>query len=397
MLRTALKYLAVLAVTVIATSASAETYYVATDGKESNNGSAESPWPSVNYALARVGGGHTIIVRPGIYMEPILIPRSAAGTKTQPTVIKSEVKWKAVILGAKKHGIATEPGCHRVVIDGFEVMSARTGDGIRVNGNHCTVRNCYVHNNARTGIAVVRKAGTVIENNLVEYNGQSPPFHHGIHASGSNLTIRANVIRHNSGSGLNTAGDISGSLIANNLIHSHLSDTHAVLIYSRRLGARNRFLHNTVVDNNGGVRFHNSNGDMILNNILMTRDDSVPLEVVGAEATAQADYNLCSPASPHDGPHTLHGDPKFVDPSKGTYWLLEDSPVIGKGTRDGATSTDFWGRPLPRAVPPSLGAFAFSAFLTTEAARANWYFQWPYRYSEEAGYDVPDFWIPPPD
>jgi hypothetical protein len=46
-----------------AMAASAETSYVATDGQAENDGSRAKPWPSVEHALSKLGGGHTIIVR----------------------------------------------------------------------------------------------------------------------------------------------------------------------------------------------------------------------------------------------------------------------------------------------------------------------------------------------
>ena len=75
-----------------AISADAGTYYVATDGKPENDGSAARPWPSVEFALSRAGGGHTILLKPGIYRGPIEIQKRFAGTEAQPTVIKAEVK-----------------------------------------------------------------------------------------------------------------------------------------------------------------------------------------------------------------------------------------------------------------------------------------------------------------
>ena len=84
-----------------AMTAHAGTYYVATDGKPDNDGSPGKPWPTVEHALSKVGGGHTIVVKPGIYRGPIQIAKQFAGTREQPTVIQSEVKWKAVIIGAE--------------------------------------------------------------------------------------------------------------------------------------------------------------------------------------------------------------------------------------------------------------------------------------------------------
>ena len=92
----------------LAAAARAETYYVATDGKAENDGSREKPWPSVEFALQKVGGGNTIVLRPGIYRDPIHIKHVHAGTEQRPTVIRSEVKWKAIILGAPGANISNE-------------------------------------------------------------------------------------------------------------------------------------------------------------------------------------------------------------------------------------------------------------------------------------------------
>ena len=108
-----------LLVMTMATAARADTYYVAADGKPENDGAWAKPWPSVEYALSKVGGGHTIIVKPGIYRGPIQIAKQYAGTKERPTVIKAEVKWRAVIIGAEYHVISNADGCHWVVIDGL--------------------------------------------------------------------------------------------------------------------------------------------------------------------------------------------------------------------------------------------------------------------------------------
>ena len=64
---------AALIIVVFVSSASTEECYVATDGKAENDGSDENPWPSVEYALLKIGGGNTIIVKPGIYRGPIQI------------------------------------------------------------------------------------------------------------------------------------------------------------------------------------------------------------------------------------------------------------------------------------------------------------------------------------
>ena len=79
------------------------------------------PWPSVNHALDKVGGGHTIIVKPGVY-SGVLIRKHYAGTAERPTVIKSEKKWGAVLTGETNRGFDNDTGADWITVDGFEVV-----------------------------------------------------------------------------------------------------------------------------------------------------------------------------------------------------------------------------------------------------------------------------------
>src|SRR5690606_31141622 len=49
--------------------AQAATYYVATTGSNSGNGSAASPWLTIGYGLSKLSGGDTLIVKPGTYYD----------------------------------------------------------------------------------------------------------------------------------------------------------------------------------------------------------------------------------------------------------------------------------------------------------------------------------------
>jgi len=107
------------------------------------------------------------------------------------------------------------------------------------------------------------------------------------------------------------------------------------------------------------------------------------------------DYNLCLPKSARQGPHGLTGNPRFVDPTKGVFWLREDSPAIGKGSPQHAPTTDFWGRPRPRDKSPDLGAFSFEPLLTQKQVRASWDSGWAYhRHGSRVG--LPNPWVLPP-
>jgi parallel beta-helix repeat protein len=239
-------------------SAHAGTYYFATNGKPENDGSREKPWPSVALALAKVGGGNRIVVRPGVYRGPIEIALACAGTQQSPTVIQAEEKWKAVVIGSPEHCIVNGDRGPWVSIDGFEVLGARY-DGIKLNGDHNVVRNCWVHNNTQMGIAMHGVHDGTIENNLVEFNGCNVQFDHGVYADGDGLTVRGNIVRHSAGYGLHLYPSLRNSLVALNLVYGHPRQP-GVIVSCPHGGGRNRVLHNTIAENDQGIAVWNGNG-----------------------------------------------------------------------------------------------------------------------------------------
>jgi len=387
--------LALLLATVVATNTPAGTYYVATDGKGENDGSEAKPWPSISDELSKVGGGHTIIVKPGIYRGPFIFPRGTGGTKERPTIIKSEVKWKAVIIGAESHCIFNGSDCDYVVVDGFEVHGAHK-DGIKLAGDHNVVRNCWTHHNGAMGIAVHNRNGTVIENNLIEFNGAHPAFHHGIYACGEGLVVRGNIIRHNAAYGIHLYERVKNSVVANNLVYGQVNDV-GILLYCEGDG-HNTVVNNTSVGNRLGIHIHRGNGEVVKNNIVA--DNAMGNLVFSNDSkNMDVDYNLCTPASEHQGPNGISGDPLFVDARRGAFWLRPGSPAIGTGTRGHAPATDFWGRRLPEDGPRDLGAFSFEPYLASGEARADWYENWAYRFAPGThrgkSQDMVDLWRPP--
>jgi parallel beta-helix repeat protein len=385
-----IRYAVIVVLFLMTFAAMAETYYVATEGKTDFSGSKEKPWPSVEYALSKVGAGHTIVVRPGLYRGPIQIEKKFAGTKRQPTVIRSEVKWQAVVIGAEYHVISNADGCDWVTIDGLEVMGGRY-DGIKMNGDYNIVRNCWVHNNKSMGIAMHNRKGGIIENNLIEFNGDHIQFDHGVYADGDGLMIRNNIVRHNASYGLHLYPSIKNSHIVNNLVYGQVR-RRGIIVACPKGGGKNILVNNTVVENQP-LTLWNGNAEIVVNNILVADAQDV-LSFDESTQNIQADYNFCVPKSAHQGLHGLTGDPGFVDPVKGVFWLREDSPAIGKGSTQYAPATDFWGRPRPKDKIPDLGAFNFEPALAGERIRADWDYGWAYhRHGNQSG--PPDPWLLP--
>jgi pectate disaccharide-lyase len=391
MLRYVLLASGVLLVMSMATMAVAETYYIAADAKPEGDGTTAKPWASLDVALAKVGGGNTFVFRPGIYRGPLQIPKQYAGTEASPTVIRSEVKWQAVVIGAPYHVISNGDNCDWVVVDGFEVCGARY-DGIKMSGHHNTVRNCWAHNNSHMGIASHHRNDTVIENNLIEFNGQNIQFHHGIYASGERLIVRNNIIRHNAGFGAQLYPELKDSVVSGNVIYGQ-AVKHGIIVACPKGGGKNRIINNTVANNRGALTIWNGDGEVVMNNILVSSREVIQVD----EATKNlvSDYNLCMPASERQGVHGLSADPMFVAPDRGVYWLKPGSPAIGKGTAEGAPAADFWARPMAKDKPRDLGALPFVPFLATAEARKGWDQNWAYRFAPGKEREIPDLWILP--
>src|SRR5689334_110034 len=229
------------------TSATSE-YFVSPTGKASNSGTETSPWPSVEAALERVGGGQTITLLPGIYTNSIVVDVNDASRTGRPTIIRSQRKWKAVILRSPAHGVYTADGVTNVVIDGLQVAQSSI-DGVKV-GSGVTVRNCWIHHSGRQGVSAHQTRGTILEYNLIERNGTDPAFDHGIYLSGTNDTIRGNVIRWNRTYGCQIYSDPPASSAEcqfyNNLVYGN---KNALTVWSPA-GQTNYVFNNTLVSTN---------------------------------------------------------------------------------------------------------------------------------------------------
>lgn len=56
--------------------AAAATYYISTDGDDSNDGSISSPWANFNYVISQMSAGDTIIAKAGTYNQTITVTKS---------------------------------------------------------------------------------------------------------------------------------------------------------------------------------------------------------------------------------------------------------------------------------------------------------------------------------
>jgi len=197
----------------LATPAFATTYYVATTGNDSADGSSTTPWRTLQHAVDTIANGDTILVKPGTYIGCRMQYPGASGA---PKTLKAETAG-TVTLNAEgpinpRHSIlqiAQDFGSTPVpywVVDGFTVINSLRYGIDPQNAPHLSVRNCVVHNSAVTGINGSNGDYMLIENNTSYSNSE-----HGYYMNNSSDygTQRNNVSYSNAGCGFHHNGDIS--------------------------------------------------------------------------------------------------------------------------------------------------------------------------------------------
>jgi serralysin len=149
------------------------TYYVATDGSNDGNGSATSPWRTINKAMkAKLQPGDEVVVRSGTYKEAVTINKDGI-------TLRSEVPGGAKIdaSGTGKMGINVD--ANHVKVDGFEVFgSSKAGIG-GSGAHHVEISNNISHDNATAGIYFRESEFVTIDGNVTYKNASSGP-HSGI-------------------------------------------------------------------------------------------------------------------------------------------------------------------------------------------------------------------------
>jgi len=107
----------------------AADYYVATDGSDSNDGSEQSPWATIDYAVTQLpqAGGDTIIVKDGVYNGRTFITEAFDNWIT----IRAENDFGAKLTniqsnrGGEAFGIFT-PTSVKIIIEGFIISNAHS-------------------------------------------------------------------------------------------------------------------------------------------------------------------------------------------------------------------------------------------------------------------------------
>ena len=157
---------------IISFSVHANTYYVATNGNDTNIGTETQPWKTIQKAANSIVAGDTVLVKSGTYNERIIIQNS--GTLNNYIVFSNyqndtvSINGNGISWGNSWNGLFDVSDKSYIHIIGFRIMNADYG-GIWVeNSDHITIESNYTYNTFSSGIGVWNSSYITLKNNEIE-------------------------------------------------------------------------------------------------------------------------------------------------------------------------------------------------------------------------------------
>ncbi len=170
----------------------ATTYYVATNGLDSNAGLESSPFKTLKAAVKRVKPGDTVIVQDGLYKitEWTGANLSASGTALDPITIKAAHPGLAKLYGTTGtiFGLYLEPGVSHVNIRGFDISNVKrigiyVGDNTNIGISRVTIHHignvCSDDERGKVGIYIRESSAISVVRSVFRNIGRLSPGQNG--------------------------------------------------------------------------------------------------------------------------------------------------------------------------------------------------------------------------
>ena len=210
------------------------TYYLRTDGSDSNAGTADTAggaWRTIEHAAANVAAGDTVNVR-GSAGNAASYPTSSLDytisgffTPTAGSTSAGYVRWLGLgtmpTIGTPGLGFN---GCQLQWWEGlYFVATGATAPGfgmINGSGGECIVKECVINMNLQAGLIGLNLSGGEVRGTEVFGGGTSPTSSSGadgIECGNYGVLVQGCRVRHCRGAGIGGMG--LGAVILNNLIY----------------------------------------------------------------------------------------------------------------------------------------------------------------------------------
>lgn len=195
--------------------------YVSTQGSDSNKGTKDSPFKTINLAVSKAVAGDTVFVREGVYTEKVSITRS--GQNNRPVVLKSFPGETGRIDGTGlsivgSEGLIHVKGANNIVIEHLHICNYITS----IPGGDVTG---IIVSDGSDNVSIQNNKVYKIQNLAAPELGRNA---HAIHIIGNtsdpmkNIKIEGNEVydtKTGYSESVTVNGYVDGFLIANNTIH----------------------------------------------------------------------------------------------------------------------------------------------------------------------------------
>lgn len=383
----------------------AATYYVATDGKDTNSGSDLLPFQTIKRGLSAVSAGDTLYIRGGIYREGInsnsqTIPTGSSWTNA-PVI--SGYSGEMVVLqpvgGAEVVNLAN-PAIQYVVFNNLVLDAASLqrscaagyGCSTGVSGyggaHHVRFTNVEIKNAAGAGVLITRGSsdgvssfefiGCNIHHNGIEARD------HGLYLTTSNNKVKNSKIHHNTGHGIHLYTGNPSITIDNNVIDGNEIYSNALLSGSAPgilvdYGSGNLVMNNIVTANKNGIQVGNpfsatttASNSKIYNNTVYNNMPGLGIDVFVSSSQADIKNNIVyknggtigNKGSGTITSNNLVTDPKFVDEPNGNFKLQATSPAVNQGVIIAQVPFDIEGTTRPQLGTHDVGAYEYGSGTT---------------------------------
>lgn len=135
---------------------------------DSNDGTEQQPFQTIEHAADLAKPGDTIFVMPGHYDERVEV--RTAGTEGRPITFAAVPRRSAVVRGFTLKS-------DYVRVEGFEITASKPAVAVQMNGSHCEVLDNYIHDMIMGVAGTAGKPGpdgtrdySAVSHNRIAYN-----------------------------------------------------------------------------------------------------------------------------------------------------------------------------------------------------------------------------------
>lgn len=198
---------------------------------------AATPWKTIQKGVSSIPGGATLIIAGGTYTEKVIVPASANGSTTTPTVIRNKAGETPILdgnnVGAQWEALFQLKNNQYVTVKGLKAQNSYWYGFASDGCQNVSVDSCATVNTRASGIYIRASSGLTITNNNIRKACQEPNRDASGNGSQECITIASSqdfVVRNNEvwdgptfdtpgGEGIDAKGGCVNGEISGNYVH----------------------------------------------------------------------------------------------------------------------------------------------------------------------------------